>query len=194
MNQSTILRKGVITLLFVQLIVSAAMAQTKALIISGINLRVTGTSTFHDWEMKATAGSCEADFTFNTAGQLTSLTDLSYTVPAESLKSDHTGMDANAYKTLKTKKNPNISFKMTTATVAADGNIKCQGQLTIAGVTKNVELLAKAVVSNGGKSINVKGSKAISMKDYNMDPPSFMMGAMKTGNDVTVYFEMTFHQ
>ena len=106
MNQSTILRKGVITLLFVQLIVSAAMAQTKALIISGINLRVTGTSTFHDWEMKATAGSCEADFTFNTAGQLTSLTDLSYTVPAESLKSDHTGMDANAYKTLKTKKNP----------------------------------------------------------------------------------------
>lgn len=192
MNHSAIIRKGISTLLFVQLLVAAAFAQTKSLVVSGINLRVNGTSTFHDWEMKATAGTCTADITLGANGQLSGITALNYTVAAESLKSEHSGMDANAYKTLKTKKNPNITFKLTSATVAADGTVKANGQLTIAGATKAVDLVAKATTS--GKTVIIKGSEAMKLTDFQMDPPSFMMGAMKTGNDVTITFEVTLHQ
>ncbi|WPV64139.1 YceI family protein [Chitinophaga sp. LS1] len=194
MYHSAIIRKGIATLLFVQLIVAAAFAQNKTLVVSGISLKVNGTSTLHDWEMKATSGTCTADLTFSPAGQLTGITALSYTVGAETLKSEHSGMDSNAYKALKTKKNPNITFKITTSTVAADGSIKAQGQLTIAGVTKAVELTAKSTAAAGGKSVVIKGSKVINMTDFQVDPPSFMMGAMKTGNAVTISYEFTLHQ
>lgn len=192
MNHSAI-RKAITTLFFANILVAAAFAQTKT-VVSSINLKVNGTSTFHDWEMKASSGTCTADLTFSDKGQLTGIPALSYTVAAETLKSDHSGMDANAYKTLKTKKNPNITYKQTSATVAADGTIKAEGQLTIAGVTKQVSLTGKATSANGGKSIVIKGTEALKMTDFSMDPPSFMMGAMKTGNDVTITFELTLHQ
>ena len=191
MNTS-IIRKGIFTLFLVQAVFSLAIAQTKSLTVNGVSLRVTGTSTLHDWEMKGTAGTCSADFVLNAAGLPTTISTLNFTYPAESLKSEHSGMDGNAYKALKTKKSPSITFKQTSATVAADGTVKSQGQLTIAGVTKAVELTGKATVS--AKTLVIKGSKVISMKDYSIDPPSFMMGAMKTGNDVTVYYELTFHE
>ncbi|WP_343668829.1 YceI family protein [Chitinophaga sp.] len=192
MYHSAIIRKGIATLLFVHFIIAAAFAQTKTL-VSGITLKVNGTSTLHDWEMKATGGTCAADLTFSPAGQLTAIPALSYTVAAETLKSEHSGMDNNAYKALKTKKNPNITFKLTTATVAADGSIKAQGQLTIAGVTKVVDLTAKSTTT-AGKSVVIKGSKVINMTDFSVEPPSFMMGAMKTGNAVTISYEFTLHQ
>lgn len=193
MNHSATIRKAITTLTFVNFLVAAAFAQTKT-VVSSINLKVNGTSTFHDWEMKATNGTCTADLTFSDKGQLTGIPALSYTVAAESLKSDHSGMDANAYKTLKTKKNPNITYKQTSATIGADGTIKAQGQLTIAGVTKTVDLTGKSTAANGGKTVVIKGTEALKMTDFSMDPPSFMMGAMKTGNDVTITFELTLHQ
>lgn len=190
MYHSAIIRKGIATLLFVQLIVAAAFAQTKTMVVSGISLKVNGTSTLHDWEMKATSGTCTADLTFNTSGQLTGIPALSYTVAAKALKSEHSGMDDNAYKALKAKDNPNITFKLTAGSVAADGSVKAQGQLTIAGVTKVVELTAKATAAAGGKSV-IKGSKILNMTDFGVTPPSFMMGAMKTGNAVTITYEFT---
>lgn len=194
MYHSAIIRKGIATLLFVHLIVAAAFAQTKTLVVSGINLKVNGTSTLHDWEMKATSGTCTADLTFSPSGQVATIPELSYTVPVNSLKSEHTGMDDNAYKALKAKANPNITLKLTSSSVAADGSIKAQGQLTIAGVTKVVDLTAKATTTNGGKSVAIKGSKALNMTDFGVTPPSFMMGAMKTGNAVTITYEFTLHQ
>jgi hypothetical protein len=158
------------------------------------NLTVRGTSTLHDWEMKTAKIACNATFTFYEDGGLGGLTLLNFTMPAESLKSDHKGMDDNAYRAMKTSKNPTITFNLTNATVSADSkNIECTGKLTIAGVTKDVELVATAKV-NADKSINIKGSKKINMRDYNIDPPSFMMGAVKTGENVTIDFNLTFRQ
>ena len=32
------------------------------------------------------------------------------------------------------------------------------------------------------------------MKDYDMQPPSFMLGAVKTGNDVVLNFDLVLNQ
>jgi hypothetical protein len=186
--------KTIALLLFILLTGYVSMAQVQYQQKNDFNLTVSGTSTLHDWEMKTSKIACNATFTFYEDGDLGGLTLLNFTMPAESLKSDHKGMDDNAYRALKTSKNPTITFNLTTATVSSEGKtIKCTGKLTIAGVTKDIELLAAAKV-NADKSINIKGSKKLNMRDYNIDPPSFMMGAVKTGENVTIDFNLTFRQ
>ncbi|MDE3145658.1 MAG: YceI family protein, partial [Bacteroidota bacterium] len=66
----------------------------------------------------------------------------------------------------------------------------CMGKLTIAGTTNNAEVIASYKL-NADKSITVSGNKKISMKDFKMEPPTFMMGTIKTGNDIVLKFNLT---
>lgn len=185
------IRKKIALLLLVQLAAFAAIAQVKYHAKEGMQFLVSGTSTLHDWTMQSPKGDANALFTFSPDGKLSGLTFLSFAMPAGSLKSDKSGMDKNAYKALKTDKYAAIKYDLTSATVAPDGTIQCTGKLTLAGVTLDEPLQATAKI-NADQSITVKGSKKISMKKYSIDPPSFMMGTVKTGNDVTITFELTF--
>jgi hypothetical protein len=179
---------GVSLFLFV-----GAFAQVKYTNKNNVALTVSGTSTLHDWDMKSNQGSCDATFSFNTAGSISGLTVLSFVTPATALKSGHDAMDKNAYKALKTDKATSISYTSTTATVTAidatDYLVKSTGKLTIAGATLDAEVSATCKV-NADKSITVMGSKKISMKDFSMSAPSFMMGTIKTGNDITIKFDL----
>ncbi|MEO5681285.1 MAG: YceI family protein [Chitinophagaceae bacterium] len=165
-------------------------AQVKYRAKDDLNIVVSGTSSLHDWDMKTSRGESTATMVLNDNGKLTGLTALNFTVPAETLKSEHKSMDKNAYKAMKTDKNADISYTLSSASVQPDGTIKCQGKLSIAGTTIEAGLNATALV-NADNSISVKGSKKISMKEFNMVPPTFMMGTIKTGNDVTVQFNLT---
>jgi len=161
---------------------------------STVDLVVSGTSTLHDWDMKSVKANCTATFILGGAGQITGLTALSFSTPASSLKSEHTSMDNNAYKALKTDKNPAIIYTMTSASVtpgeAGTVTVKSAGKLTIAGATRDQEIVA-VVKPNADGSFSVSGSRSISMKDFNMQPPTFMLGTIKTGNDVTLKFSLT---
>jgi hypothetical protein len=156
-------------------------------------LTVSGTSTLHDWDMKSAVGTFEGNFTLNAAGAITAVNGLSFSTKAESLKSGHDAMDKNAYKALKSDKNAVITFTSNAATItnldATDYSVKSTGKLTIAGTTLDAEIIATCKV-NADKSITVMGSKKISMKEFSMAPPTFMMGTIKTGNDVTLKFDM----
>ncbi|MEP6750481.1 MAG: YceI family protein [Bacteroidota bacterium] len=169
---------------------AASMAQVKYYAKDDLQIVISGTSTMHDWDMKTSKGESNATVTLNDAGQLSGLTALSFTVPAESLKSDHKSMDKNAYKALKTRDHTTISYTISSASIKPGGAILCQGKLSIAGTTLDSDLTATGLV-NADKSISVKGSKKISMSAFNMTPPSFMLGTVKTGNDVTVHFNLT---
>jgi len=175
--------------LMVVVSISLLNAQVKFHAKNDLNLLVSGTSTLHDWDMKAAKGECEATFTINQAGLPTALTSMTFVAPAEGLKSEHSGMDKNAYKALKTSTNATITYTLTNATLV-DGEIKCNGKLTIAGVTKDAELIANYKI-NADKSITVSGKKNISMKDFKMEPPTFLMGTIKTGNDIVLKFDVT---
>jgi hypothetical protein len=158
-----------------------------------VGLTVNGTSTMHDWEMKSAKGVCEATFTLNPAGAVTGMSALSFVTPVSDLKSEKESMDKNAYKALKSDKNANISFSSSSGTITTvDANnftIKTTGKLTIAGAAHDAEIVGTCKV-NADKSITVTGSKKISMKDFGMTPPTFMMGTIKTGNDVTLKFDV----
>lgn len=163
---------------------------------TALDIRLTGTSNIHDWEMKAQAGKSEANFVINSSGQLTALNGLSFLLPAINLKSGHSGMDKNTYKALKTSGNPNILFVLTSSEVTPTGGnnyqLKCVGKLTIAGTQKHTDLVATAKYNPADKSLTINGIKKMKMTDYNVDPPKALMGTIKTGNDIAISFNLKF--
>jgi hypothetical protein len=160
---------------------------------SSVDLVVSGTSTLHDWTMKSVRAECNALFLLDPSGIITGVRTMTFSTPANGLKSEHTGMDNNAYKALKTDKNPTISYTLTSATVVPGANgtatVKCSGNLSIAGTTKEEEILATCK-TNADNTITVTGTRKINMPEFSIVPPTFMLGAVKTGSDVVITFTM----
>lgn len=161
------------------------------------SMKLAGTSSMHDWDMNANKFTGEGQFHFakDDAKELTAITSLSFTLPAANLRSDKKGLDKNAYEALKTSKHNDILYNLKSATVAPekDGkfHVSTMGNLTIAGVTREVKMDVYCVV-NEDATIQCTGSDKLNMSDYNVKPPSFMFGAMKTGNAVTLDFTVVY--
>jgi len=98
-------------------------------------------------------------------------------------------MDNRAYDTLKADKNPNISFTLLTATPTSNSAnksvFKVTGQLTIAGVTKEIEMTANALKNTDG-SVIITGSQNLKLTQFGIKPPSFMFGALKVTDNLTI--------
>lgn len=180
----------IIALLFIGTITHA---QVKYQSVGGVKLVIEGTSNVHDWDMKSDKGYCSSLFDISQTGSLNGVSYINFTVPAESLKSERKGLDKNTYKALNTAKYANISFTAASVTVKNAGSanyfLTAKGRLTISNVTKDVVLTATGVM-NADKSITYSGTYKLKMTDFNVEPPTLMMGAIKTGDMVTVKFNL----
>lgn len=152
---------------------------------------IAGTSTMHDWTMTSTGANYNATFEVNADGTPSKLTTVAFTLPAESLKSHEKAMDKNAYKSLNTDKYKDITFQLTSSKITGK-TISCNGNLTISGTTKPVEVDVTYEAKNG--TLVCKGSKKIKMTDFKVEPPSFMFGTIKTGDEITITFDVTLSQ
>ncbi len=152
---------------------------------------IQGTSTLHDWNMSSSKGQTTASFTIE-GNQVIKINTLTFTVAAESLKSDKSALDKNAYKALDTDKHKNITFAMTSGTVTATGGnsfqVKATGRLTIAGTTKQTTIAATGQFNPSDKSIAFTGNTTFKMTGYDVKPPTVMMGTIKTGDEITVSY------
>jgi polyisoprenoid-binding protein YceI len=99
-------------------------------------------------------------------------------------------MDKKTWSSLKKDDFPTIKYTLTkvnSLTKSGDNyEIKTTGNLTIAGETRAIDITVKGKVA--GTDIQFEGSKALKMTDFKIDPPTALMGTMKTGNDITVKF------
>ncbi|MDB5263487.1 MAG: yceI [Adhaeribacter sp.] len=181
--------RGLLILLAILGILALTMlsvqAQTPYKLGSGSQIKVSGTSNVHDWNMVATNFTADATFKIK-GGQLQDLSTLLFVLPVTNLNGKEELLTTRAHKALKAKEYSKIAFKLTNATVIPGQKIiKTTGNLTIAGVTKLVNLQTSYVV-NADESITCKGTQEIKMGDYGIKAPSYMMGAMKTGDKVTI--------
>lgn len=163
-----------------------------------VEITLNGTSNVHDWEMKAIKGESKIAFVVDAANNMSSLTQLSFTLPVKNLKSKHAGMDKNTYKALNTKDNPDITFTLVSATVKNTGSnnyqFNCIGKLTIAGETKETALLATGKYNPADKTFTITGSKKMNMTDYNVKPPTAVLGTIKTGNAINISYNLKFRK
>ncbi len=162
-----------------------------------IDMKLSGTSTLHKWTMEAQTFTGIAQFIFK-KGSTTKLIDiksLTFELAVKDLKSDEKALDKNAYKALKTDDYKDIVYSLTSAIVTPAKNnnylIKTQGDLSIAGVTKSIAMDVSCLV-NKDESITCKGSDKLKMTDYQVKPPTFLLGAMKTGDDITLDFILVY--
>ena len=189
MNSKTIIKTTVSLLaLAVVLFSLSSKAQSRYVQTNSSRISISGTSTLHEWTMTSDKVNYDAAIETSSQGIPQQLISLIVSVPAESLKSGKGGMDKNAYSALKTDKNKNITFQLISAKIE-DKTIRCHGNLSIAGTTKQIDVEANYTILPDG-SIQCKGSKKLAMRDYNVEPPSFMFGSVTTGNEITVSFDV----
>jgi hypothetical protein len=172
-----------------------AFSQASYKVGQGSEIVVKGTSTLHDWEMKSKSISGQAGFVIE-GEELRELKDMTITLAAESLKSDKESMDKNAYKSLKTSSNKNISFqsiRVISVKKAVSGyDVTCEGKLQIAGAIKSTTVTANCQIE--GTTVRCKGEKTFKMSEYQVEPPSFMFGSVKTGDEVTILINVVFNK
>jgi polyisoprenoid-binding protein YceI len=186
-NSSPKTTVGILALAFIMISLTS-YGQGRYTQSSTSRISISGTSTMHDWTMTSDKATYDAVLETSPQGEPVQLSSLAVSVPAQSLKSGKGGMDKNAYSALKTDKHKQIIFQLTSGKI--DGKtFRCLGSLTIAGTTKQIEVEATYTILPDG-SIQCKGSKKLAMRDYNVEPPSFMFGSVTTGNDITVSFDV----
>ncbi|OFY23378.1 MAG: hypothetical protein A2X02_08735 [Bacteroidetes bacterium GWF2_29_10] len=152
------------------------------------NVRVNGTSSLHDWSMQAKKieSSLDANISNN---ELTDLSNVNFVCKVIGIVSKEKDMDKKAYNALKYEKNPEIKFKMQKIeNLVSKGGIlsgSIYGDLTIAGKTNRISFPFKGkLVANS--LITIEANYKINMLDYSIDPPTAMLGMLKTGKDVTI--------
>jgi polyisoprenoid-binding protein YceI len=158
---------------------------------TGSFVRIEGTSTLHDWKMEGTSinGSITA-LPIEQWTDGTSTGPVSVSIPVTSLKSEHSKMDKLMADALKARANPAIRYEMTHAVLTKPGAtfvLKTDGKLTIAGVTREVEMQVTGARAAGGAYM-LTGELPIRMSQYGIKPPTAMMGTIRTGDDVKVTF------
>ena len=156
-------------------------------------MRVEGTSSVHDWHCTATGftGTFRGDAD---GAALAAVNDLVVTVPVSALDCKNGTMNGKMREALKASANPTIRFTVPSARpAAATGdrfNVTTAGQLTLAGVTRPLSVTAQGQALSGGR-FRFTGSAPVSMSAFEMRPPTAMMGTIRTGDRVTVRFDVT---
>lgn len=177
------------TLLFFIGLTSLSFGQTTLQLVAKPKLVISGTSSLHDWDMVSETATGKIQATLD-GNNITAISSLIVEMPAESIKSGKGGMDKNAYKALKTSQFKSAKFNLKSATQNSDGTWNFSGAFTFAGVSKAVTLKIKESTSNGQTVL--EGTYPFKLTDYKIDPPTALMGTVKTGDDVKISFVLKF--
>lgn len=184
-----------LTLLFP--VQSMAQGGKNTLRISGGSVTATG-SSFHDWY-------CEAEPALTLVnngkappvdGFLNGIPDLSMNIAVTALNCDDDSKDSvsklekNLQVALKAKDNPNIVFKMVEYVLSGSGTAAVTGNLTIAGVTKEVNFSVNLTEHVNGTNLQAKGETVVLMSDYGIKPIRALLGTVSTTDEVKIEFKV----
>ncbi len=163
---------------------------------------IEGSSTLHAWEVEGRRieGSLSID-----AEELAALWKRSPSshalestarvdIPVASLASGKRGMDETMGKALKVTTHPMISYRLKSAAIparqaaqtdATEVVIDTTGVLTVAGVERAVDMPIR-VRQLSENRLEVSGETSLRMTEFGIDPPTAMLGALHTGDEIHV--------
>ncbi len=151
---------------------------------------VQGTSSLHEWESEITG----VDFKGILITDATSVKEIKSAelkIPVKGIKSTKgKTMDNKTYEAFHYEKNPDITFKYISAKPGTEGNWEINGTLSMAGSSHPIALSTTIKVLPNGE-VRVTSSKKIKMTEFNMQPPTAVMGTIKVGDEVTLNFDIT---
>lgn len=104
-------------------------------------------------------------------------------------------MDGKAHKALNSSRHPEIRFRFEKGDMMnlLDTPSKIKGNLLLAGTQKRVEVVFSIIAENQNQ-LKVEGRIPLKMSDFGIEPPTAMMGTLKTGDVVQITYELTLHK
>lgn len=122
----------------------------------------------------------KTDVAFESDGS--KITKLNVSVQIKTLKSGDEGLDEKAYDTLKIDRNNVITFKLLEANNDAG---------TIKGVFKVLDKERTETLKPEVLTLDrVAGSFKVKMTEFGLEVPSVMFGAIRSGDEVTVKYDI----
>lgn len=159
---------------------------------SGSSITVRGTSNVHGWTCTSTQVGGSANAAAAATGW-TGLSALTVRVPVSSLDCRNRTMNGKLRSAFNAPANPNIQFTLTNARVTAPSGgrftVTANGTLAMAGQSRPVAVTAQGQVVNGRYKFT--GSVPVTMSQWGIRPPTALGGTMRTGDRVTVEFDVT---
>jgi len=166
---------------------------TRYAFTSETQLFIDGTSSLHDWTCdieRATGG-----FTTFAADESTlfSIETGFVSINVDDIECGKGTMNKKLRNALTINEAESIEFALTAASIIpAEGSalvMDLSGDLSIAGTTRPVFLTATGSSTNG--TIHMEGSYSLLQTDFGVDPPTALLGRLKTGDKVTIRFVVT---
>lgn len=181
-----------ISLLALLFVITATAQNVYTLNEKNSKLLVTGTSSLHDWEMKATSFSAEVGLKLE-GNAVSEIQYIKFSAPVSGLESGKNIMDNKAHDALQEKKFPQIKFtlKGKEPIVLSGKPNKLPGMLTLAGKTKEVNVPVDFTISSD-RQFTASGKVRLKMSDFGIEPPTAFFGTIKTDNEVEVKFDFEF--
>lgn len=170
----------------------AAHAQTAA-----GELEIFGSSSLHAWTCREpqirTAADAGAVVDRALAGQ-NAPEGIAFSFPVGGIDCGSTRMNDRLRRGLKARQYPFITYRLQSydigrAIAAGSMPIKVDGQLTIAGRTRPVDMQVTATRTAGG-GVRVNGSEALHMTQFGVKPPTMMFGLLKVHDLVRIRFDV----
>jgi polyisoprenoid-binding protein YceI len=156
-------------------------------------IQIKGTSNLHEWEEKVQKFNVILAFSYNNK-EIKGIDKVQFSCSSASVEGESSIMNGKTHDALKVEKFPDIKYTMTEVESFQNNNGKISGSingdLMLAGVTKKLNLtFTGTILSN---RIILKGSKQINMTDFKIDPPTAMLGTLKTGDTVELIYSLQF--
>jgi polyisoprenoid-binding protein YceI len=175
---------------------ATTVVESKYVLSKNYTVTILGTSNLHSWNETVQTVLGDGSVTWNGDGSF-NLDAIHLKMEVNSIKSDMGSiMNNNTYKALKADKNPEIIFTLTTPVSSikvgsANTPISAKGTLTIAGVTRPIDMNVKVSIQDH-TVLSFEGSQTIKMTDYGISPPTALFGTLKTGDEITINFKTNF--
>jgi polyisoprenoid-binding protein YceI len=189
-----IIKVGALVVLLATVLMPVATAQKSVVLIpSESKILISGTSNLHEWEENVSKFDVSMQLLSDGAGDAR-ISKLSFTSKSASVVSDNSIMTSKTHDALQVEKHPEITFISQEGSVLdMKGNTfsgSLVGDLILNGVTKHIVIAFNGTMT--GDRLEVTGTQTLNMTDYNIKPPTAILGTLKTGDKVTVTFALKF--
>lgn len=152
---------------------------------------VGGTSTLHDWECPVNDFSAEIRAAED-GESLASIGAIVVTANVEAIECEKSKMNRKLQDALESDDFPEVVFEAESAEILAGDegpSASAAGTLTMAGETRDLSVDATITRTEDGQLL-LTGRAPILLSNFDIDPPSALLGTIKTGDEVFVRFEV----
>lgn len=160
-------------------------------------LVLSGTSTMHDWscEVADLDGSWTAELAPQSEDQpVVSVTDASVVIPVDAIDCGNGTMTKRLRKAIDSDDHEMIRYNLTNAEVTQASGVGgfallTEGVLEITGTEQPHKMTIMGQRLDDG-TLQLTGETELTMSDFGVKPPSYMLGALRVGDQVNIKFDV----